>query len=165
MGYLDSETLTRRGTENSVIGITSKDDESKLRGSRGVLYLLEEAGSFPRLLNLYQVLRPSVEDGNSVWGTIFLYGTAGDAESDFSSMQELMYNPKGYNIQSVTNANSLLVLPVNISLSSSIGISSIMFLLLSKSKYSNNSIFFITITLPIYFYFSNNCFNNNYVYC
>ena len=74
MGYLDAETNTRRGTENSVIGITSKDDESKLRGSRGVLYLLEEAGSFNRLLNLYQVLRPSVEDGNSVWGLIYLYG-------------------------------------------------------------------------------------------
>lgn len=103
MGYLDSETMTKRGTENSVIGITSKDDESKLRGSRGVLYLLEEAGSFPRLLNLYQVLRPSVEDGNSVYGLIFLYGTAGDAESDFSSMQELMYNPDGYNIKSVDN--------------------------------------------------------------
>lgn len=103
MGYLDSETGTRRGTENSVVGITSKDDESKLRGSRGVLYLLEEAGSFPRLLNLYQVLRPSVEDGNSVWGTIYLYGTAGDSDSDFSSMQELMYNPKGYNIQHVIN--------------------------------------------------------------
>lgn len=44
MGYLDAETMTRRGTENSVIGITSKDDESKLRGSRGVLYLLEESG-------------------------------------------------------------------------------------------------------------------------
>ena len=71
------------------------------------LFLLDDFtivhNSFPRLLNLYQVLRPSVEDGNSVWGTIFLYGTAGDAESDFSSMQELMYNPKGYNIQSVTN--------------------------------------------------------------
>lgn len=103
MGYIDSETGTRRGTENSVIGITSKDDESKLRGSRGVLYLLEEAGSFPRLLNLYQVLRPSVEDGNSVWGLIYLYGTAGDSDSDFSSMQELMYNPNGYNIQSVPN--------------------------------------------------------------
>lgn len=103
MGYVDSETNTRRGTENSVIGITSKDDESKLRGSRGVLYLLEEAGSFPRLLNLYQVLRPSVEDGNSVWGLIFLYGTSGDSESDFSSMQELMYNPDGYNIYSIEN--------------------------------------------------------------
>lgn len=103
MGYVDSETNTRRGTENSVIGITSKDDESKLRGSRGVLYLLEEAGSFPRLLNLYQVLRPSVEDGNSVWGLIYLYGTAGDSDSDFSSMQELMYNPKGYNIKAINN--------------------------------------------------------------
>ena len=103
MGYIDSETGTRRGTENSVIGITSKDDESKLRGSRGVLYLLEEAGSFPRLLSLYQVLRPSVEDGSSVWGLIFLYGTAGDNDSDFSSMQELMYNPDGYNIQAVKN--------------------------------------------------------------
>ena len=103
MGYIDSETNTRRGTENSVIGITSKDDESKLRGSRGVLYLLEEAGSFPRLLNLYQVLRPSVEDGNSVWGLIYLYGTAGDSDSDFSSMQELMYNPNGYNIKAVNN--------------------------------------------------------------
>ena len=103
MGYIDSETNTRRGTENSVIGITSKDDESKLRGSRGVLYLLEEAGSFPRLLNLYQVLRPSVEDGSSVWGLIYLYGTAGDSDSDFSSMQELMYNPRGYNIKAVNN--------------------------------------------------------------
>lgn len=103
MGYIDVNTGTRMGTENSVIGITSKDDESKLRGSRGVLYLLEEAGSFPRLLNLYQVLRPSVEDGNSVWGTIFLYGTSGDSDSDFSSMQELMYNPKGYNIKAIPN--------------------------------------------------------------
>ena len=103
MGYIDSETNTRRGTENSVIGITSKDDESKLRGSRGVLYLLEESGTFPRLLNLYQVLRPSVEDGNSVFGLIYLYGTSADNDSDFSSMQELMYNPKGYNIKGVSN--------------------------------------------------------------
>ena len=103
MGYLDVDTGVRRGTENSVIGITSKDDESKLRGSRGVLYLLEEAGSFPRLLKLYSVLRPSVEDGDRVWGLIYGYGTAGDSDSDFSSMQELMYNPKGYNIKGVQN--------------------------------------------------------------
>lgn len=103
MGYIDVNTGARMGTENSVIGITSKDDESKLRGSRGVLYLLEEAGSFPRLLNLYSVLRPSVEDGKKVYGLIYGYGTAGDSESDFSSMQELMYNPRGYNIKGVPN--------------------------------------------------------------
>lgn len=103
MGYMDVDSGTRKGTLNSVIGITSKDDESKLRGSRGVLYLLEEAGTFPRLLNLYQVLRPSVEDGNSVFGLIYAYGTSGDNESDFSSMQELMYNPDGYNIKGIDN--------------------------------------------------------------
>lgn len=102
MGYKD-KTGIRRGSQNSVMGITSKDDESKLRGSRGVLYLLEEAGSFPRLLNLYQVLRPSVEDGNDTWGLIYGYGTSGDNESDFSSMQELMYNSKGYKIKGVDN--------------------------------------------------------------
>ena len=103
MGYMDVDSGTRKGTQNSVMGITSKDDESKLRGSRGVLYLLEEAGSFPRLLNLYQVLRPSVEDGNKVFGLIYGYGTSGDSDSDFSSMQELMYNPDGYNIKGVKN--------------------------------------------------------------
>lgn len=103
MGYLDVETGVRMGTENSVMGITSKDDESKLRGSRGVLYIIEESGTFPRLLNLWQVLRPSVEDGDSVWGIIAAWGTAGDNDSDFSSMQELMYNPKGYNVLGINN--------------------------------------------------------------
>ena len=103
MGYVDKETNTRRGSENSVVGITSKDDEEKLRGSRGVLYLVEEGGTFPRLLNLYQVLRPSVEDGGRVFGLIYIYGTSGSNDSDFSSMQELMYNPKGYNIKALNN--------------------------------------------------------------
>lgn len=103
MGYLDVDSGTRKGTQNSVIGITSKDDESKLRGSRGILYLLEEAGSFPRLLNLYQVLQPSVSDGDDVWGLIYLYGTAADNESDFASMQEMMYNPKGYRLLGMPN--------------------------------------------------------------
>ena len=103
MGYIDLDTGSRRGTENAVTGITSKDDESKLRGSRGVLYLLEEMGTFPRLLNLYSVLRPSVEDGNDVWGTIFAYGTAGDSDSDFAGAQELMYNPNGYNMLAIPN--------------------------------------------------------------
>lgn len=103
MGYIDSNTNTRKGTENAVTGISSKDDESKLRGSRGMLYILEEIGSFPRLLSLYNVLRPSVEDGENVFGLIHLQGTAGDSESDFSSAQELMYNPQGYNLYAIKN--------------------------------------------------------------
>lgn len=103
MGYVDADNGTKKGTLNSVTGVTCKDDESKLRGSRGQVYVIEEAGSFPRLLQLYAVLRPSVEDGNNIFGQIFAYGTSGDNESDFSSMQEIMYNPKGYNVQSIEN--------------------------------------------------------------
>lgn len=103
MGYVDVSTGTRRGTENTVSGVTSKDDESKLRGTRGVLYIIEEAGTFPRLLKLFNVLRPSVEDGGKSFGIIVAYGTSGDSESDFSSMQEMMYNPLGYNILHVKN--------------------------------------------------------------
>lgn len=103
MGYKDLDTEAERGTLNSVIGITSKDDESKLRGSRGVLYLIEEFGTFPRLLGLYSTMRPSVEDGDEVFGMIYMYGTAGDNDSDFAAAQEIMYNPKGYNMYPLRN--------------------------------------------------------------
>lgn len=103
MGYVDQNNGTKKGTLNSVMGITSKDDESKLIGSRGQLYLIEEMGSFPRLLGMYARLRPSVEDGENVFGQIYMYGTSGDDDSNFASAKEIMYNPKGYNMQEIDN--------------------------------------------------------------
>lgn len=103
MGYIDLDTGTRKGTLNEVLGISSKDDESKLRGKRGVLIALEEWGSFPNLLGLYGTLRPSVEEGDSVFGLIYAQGTAGDNNSDFAAAQEIMYNPLGYNMQEIPN--------------------------------------------------------------
>ena len=102
-GYIDLDTGTQKGTLNEVIGVSSKDDESKLRGKRGVLIAIEEFGSFPNLLGLYGTLRPSVEEGDMVYGMIYMQGTAGDDESDFASAQEIMYNPLGYNMQAVFN--------------------------------------------------------------
>ena len=103
MGYKDIDTGVSKGTLNSVRGISSKDDDSKLRGSRGVLYLIEECGTFARLLDTYNTMRPSVEDGDSVFGMIFGYGTSGSNDSDFRSSQEIMYNPDGYNVLSLEN--------------------------------------------------------------
>ena len=103
MGYVDLDTNTQKGTLNEVLGVSSKDDESKLRGKRGVLISIEEFGSFPNLLGLYGTLRPSVEEGDAVYGLIYMQGTAGDDDSDFASAQEIMYNPLGYNMQSNPN--------------------------------------------------------------
>lgn len=102
-GYKDKETGVRKGTQNAVVGITTGVNQDKLNGSRGVLYLIEEAGIFNDLNSLYQMIRPSVEDGKSVYGLIFAYGTAGDEMSNFADLQELMYNPDGYNMEKNPN--------------------------------------------------------------
>ena len=102
MGYVDLNTGTKKGTLNSVVGF-SVVDEAKIRGSRGDLFLFEEAGSFPKLLSTYNNLIPSVKEGDNVYGQIFLYGTSGDSDSDFQSMQEIMYNPEGYDVYGIDN--------------------------------------------------------------
>ena len=102
-GFKDKETGIRKGSQNAVIGVTTGVNQDKLNGSRGVLYLIEEAGIFSNLNNLYQMIRPSVEDGQDVYGLIFMYGTAGDDMSDFTSLQEIMYNPDGYNMEKNLN--------------------------------------------------------------
>lgn len=108
MGYKDIDSGTNQGTLNSVIGVTSKDDPQKLRGTRGVLYAIEEMGTFSALLDLIGNLRPSVEEGEDVFGIIVAYGTAGDKESDFTSAQEIVYNPEGYNFIAFDNVFDIL---------------------------------------------------------
>lgn len=103
MGYKDVELDIERGTQNTVLGVSSKDDESKLRGKRAAKILIEEFGTFPRLVDLYNVLLPSVHDGDIISGQIYMLGTAGDNESDFAGAQEIMYNPRGYNMYALPN--------------------------------------------------------------
>ena len=72
MGYFDLDTQTRKGTLNEVLGVSSKDDDSKLRGKRAALIGIEEFGSFPNLLGLYGTLRPGMEEGDYAFGLIWL---------------------------------------------------------------------------------------------
>lgn len=103
MGYKDAELDIEKGTQNTVLGVSSKDDESKLRGKRAAKILIEEFGTFPRLTDLYNVLLHSVQEGDIVFGQIYMLGTAGDNESDFAGAQEIMYSPKGYNMYALPN--------------------------------------------------------------
>ena len=101
MGYKD-ENGRKKGSLNTVIGVSSKDDEGKLRGKRGYI-LFEEMGSFPNLISIYNTVRQGVEEGDYTFGLIFLVGTAAENASDFSSAKELLYNCEGYNIYSIEN--------------------------------------------------------------
>ena len=103
MGFKKSGSDVAYGSKNSVSGIISGVNQDKLNGSRGVLYLIEEAGIFKDLLSMYNMIRPSVEQGSSVFGQILAYGTAGDDMSDFTAFQEMFYSPEGYNLEALDN--------------------------------------------------------------
>lgn len=103
MGYVDLNTGTRRGTLNEVSGLSAKDDPGKVRGKRQNLIIVEEFGSFGNVLEMYNIMRPSVEEGDYSFGQMYLIGTAGEDESDFQGAQEIVYNPKGYKMYALPN--------------------------------------------------------------
>lgn len=102
MGYRDVDTGTDKGSLNQVVGVSSKDDEAKLRGKRGDI-LIEEMGAFPKLLSIYNTIRYGVEEGDKAFGLIYLVGTANEDASDFASARKLLETPSAYNIQEVPN--------------------------------------------------------------
>lgn len=101
MGYKD-EYGRNQGSLNQVMGVSAKDDSDKLRGKRGWI-LYEEFGNFSGLLELYDVTRKSVEDGDYTFACQYLIGTANNKEANFQSAKTLLYAPSSYNIQEVKN--------------------------------------------------------------
>lgn len=101
MGYKD-EYGRNQGSLNQVMGVSAKDDSDKLRGKRGWI-LFEEFGNFNGLLELYDVTRKSVEDGDYTFALMYLIGTANNKESNFQSAKTLLYAPGSYNIHEIKN--------------------------------------------------------------
>lgn len=101
MGYKDAYGRTQ-GSLNIVMGVSAKDDSDKLRGKRGYI-LFEEFGNFPSLLELYDVTRKSVEDGDYTFALMYLLGTSNNKESNFQSAKTLLYGTESYNILSLNN--------------------------------------------------------------
>lgn len=101
MGYKD-EYGRNQGSLNQVMGVSAKDDSDKLRGKRGWI-LYEEFGNFSGLLELYDVTRKSVEDGDYTFACQYLVGTANNKEANFQSAKTLLYAPSSYNIQETKN--------------------------------------------------------------
>lgn len=72
-GYKDKETGADKGDQNIVLGLSSKDDEAKIRGKRGYI-LFEEFGSFPNLIDIYNNVRDGMKEGPYVYGLAYLVG-------------------------------------------------------------------------------------------
>ena len=69
MGYIDPvDNQTKKGTGNTVMGVTTNDDPEKGRGKRTTELIYEEIGVFPKFLDTWSVNEPSVQEGDAVWG-------------------------------------------------------------------------------------------------
>lgn len=102
-GFKKAGSDVEYGSGNTVTGVLTGVNQDKMNGSRGVLYIVEEAGIFKDLRSMYNMVRPSVEEGDDIFAEIILYGTAGEEHSNFQDFQEILYSPDGYNVYSVDN--------------------------------------------------------------
>jgi hypothetical protein len=102
MGYKNREGLVK-GTQNSVIGVTTQGDPDKARGKRGPLVYWEEFGKNPYLLQSWEIARHSVEDGDISVGQLIGGGTGGTESADFKGAETLFYSPGGYHVRAIPN--------------------------------------------------------------
>ena len=101
MGYKNPNGNIK-GSLNSVMAVSVKDDEGKVRGKRGFV-LFEEMGSYKGFKETWDNVRDSVKEGNNVFAQLLAVGTAGDKESDFSGVKTMLYNPDAYEIYALEN--------------------------------------------------------------
>lgn len=101
MGYKNSNG-NEMGSLNSVMGLSVKDDEGKVRGKRGFI-MFEEMGNYKNFKETWDNVRDSVKEGSRVFSEMIAVGTAGDKESDFSSIKTVLYNPGAYEVYALDN--------------------------------------------------------------
>lgn len=101
MGYKNSNK-NELGSLNSVMGLSVKDDEGKIRGKRGYI-LFEEMGNYANFKEVWDNVRDSVKEGSHVFSLLYAVGTAGDDESDFSGVRTILYNPSAYEVYALDN--------------------------------------------------------------
>lgn len=101
MGYKNSNG-NRAGSLNSVMALSVKDDIGKVRGKRGFI-LFEEMGNYPNFRGVWDNVRDSVTEGSHPFALLYAVGTAGDKESDFSSIKTILYNPRAYEVLALEN--------------------------------------------------------------
>ena len=103
MGFKNNNgNVSPKSSLNSVMGLSVKDDEGKIRGKRGFI-LFEEMGNYPNFKDVWDNVRDSVKEGDNPFALLYAVGTAGDKESDFSSIRTVLYNPDAYEVLALEN--------------------------------------------------------------
>lgn len=95
---------TEMGYKSEIFTLTFHKNTSASIGKSSHLFLFEEAGKWPGLLESYNFTYPSFKDGTTSNAFWIIFGTGGDmlsgATEDF---QKLFYNPSDYDLLAYEN--------------------------------------------------------------
>ncbi len=75
-----------------------RDNPFADQGSRPSLIVLEEAGLFSNLREVYYNTKDNLVDGLKKIGSLVMMGTGGDMDKGTADMAEMFYNPEAYSI-------------------------------------------------------------------
>lgn len=91
------------GKQSEVFGVNLNGDYNKARGKRGVQIHFEEFGNFKDADAAWLIARPSVEEGDSMFGQLIGWGTGGTEGEGFAAMEKMFYDTETYNCIGVEN--------------------------------------------------------------
>lgn len=91
------------GKMSEVKSLTFRDNPFASIGLSSNIFLFEEAGKFPNIIQSYNISEPCWKDGDDVIGTPILYGTGGDMEGGTVEFASMFYEPEKYNLLAFPN--------------------------------------------------------------
>lgn len=78
-----------------------KDNSFADQGARNLLIILEEAGMFSNLKEVFNNTKDNLRDGDRKIGSLMMLGTGGDMGAGTLDMKDMFYNPSAYEIMSL----------------------------------------------------------------
>jgi len=91
------------GYMSEIHSFTFKDNPFAAIGKSSNLFLFEEAGKWPGLLQSYNISEPCWKDGDDLIGVPIIQGTGGDMEGGTQEFAEMFFNPDKYNFLAFDN--------------------------------------------------------------
>ena len=71
------------------------------QGARNLLIVLEEAGMFSNLMEVYKNTKDNLRDGDRKIGMLWALGTGGDMSSGTLDLKEMFYNCEAYDVMAI----------------------------------------------------------------
>lgn len=92
-----------KGSNATIMRLTFKDNFSAAIGKKANLFLFEEAGKWPNLIETWGVTQPVFMDGAKMIGLPIIFGTGGDMEGGTMDFAEMFDNPVQYDLRPFNN--------------------------------------------------------------